>query len=101
MTLFIQILSEGHLTPRFPCCRKPQRRRSEGWRQSGASPCWVLVLAQGCAVTPRPPRPMTVHRTTPPRRGSPPPCRTPPPRVGAGVDGAPPRVPCPPATRWP
>ena len=27
----------GRLTPGFTCCRKPQRRRSEGWRQSGAS----------------------------------------------------------------
>ena len=26
-------------TPGFTCCRKPQRRRSEGSRQSGASPC--------------------------------------------------------------
>src|SRR5712691_2386319 len=38
------------LTLGFTCCRKPQRRRSEGWRQSGASPCWALDLARGCTV---------------------------------------------------
>src|SRR5262249_12887788 len=28
-----------HRTLRFTCRRKPQRRRSEGWRRSGASAC--------------------------------------------------------------
>src|SRR5262245_21890616 len=34
----------GAITPGFTCCRKPQRRRSEGWRQSGASPGWATLL---------------------------------------------------------
>ncbi len=49
------------LTLALTCCRKPERRRSGGWRQSGASPCWALELARACAlVTPPavfPPRP--------------------------------------------
>ena len=75
-------------TPGFTCCRKPQRGTSGGWRQSGASPCWALVLAPGCAWTPRPPRPTTAHRTTPPRLGHPPPGRTRPPRCRGGQDTA-------------
>ena len=45
------------------CCRKPQRRRSGGWRQSAARPCWAPEQARGCAVVtppadlpPRPPQ---------------------------------------------
>src|SRR5262245_61204063 len=40
----------------FTCCRKPQRRRSEGWRQSGASPGWAretLIVQSGNAISPR------------------------------------------------
>ncbi len=43
-------LSRHTRTLGFTCCRKPQRRRSEGWRQSGASPGWALVLVWGFAL---------------------------------------------------
>jgi hypothetical protein len=64
---------EGSLTLGFTCGRKPERGTSGGWRPSGASPCWALVLASAVALPPRRPPPTTTRRTPSPRLGSPPP----------------------------
>jgi len=81
-----------HLTLRFTCTGERDSRvhATEDRRSpvSGASVCWALVVAQGCAGTSRPPRPTPARRTTPPRLGSPPPRRTRPPGYRGGRDTA-------------
>ena len=56
--------SLGALTLGFRRARKPERGTSGGWRQSGASPCWALVVAETFALTPcgLPARPHTRPR---------------------------------------
>jgi hypothetical protein len=58
-----------HLTPGVSRCQRP--KRSVGFWQSAAPPCWALALAPGCAVPPCRPPPTTTRRTTPPRLRSP------------------------------
>jgi len=74
-------LRPGRLTLRFTCTGERDSRvhATEDRRSpvSGASVCWALVVAQGCAGTSRPPRPTPARRTTPPRLGSPPPAWVP------------------------
>ena len=85
-------LRPGRLTLRFTCTGERDSRvhATEDRRSpvSGASVCWALVVAQGCAGTSRPPRPTPARRTTPPRLGSPPPRRTRPPGYRGGRDTA-------------
>src|SRR4029453_15784419 len=47
----------AYLTPKLTCCRKPQRRRREGWRQSGAALCSVV------APRPEPPSGVELRRS--------------------------------------